>query len=54
VNDRPAADRPGIVVNIDGGARGNPGPAGFGVRIEQHDRTLIEGVLAAMDAADRS
>src|SRR3954462_1342148 len=27
---------------IDGGARGNPGPAGFGVRIEQRDGTLIE------------
>ena len=27
---------------IDGGARGNPGPAGFGVRIEQPDGTLIE------------
>ena len=27
---------------IDGGARGNPGPAGYGVRIEQPDGTLIE------------
>ena len=27
---------------IDGGARGNPGPAGFGVRIERADGTLIE------------
>src|SRR5207237_6564621 len=31
-----------VVAYIDGGARGNPGPAGFGVRIEQHDGTLIE------------
>jgi len=31
-----------IVVYIDGGARGNPGPAGFGVRIEAPDRSLIE------------
>ena len=31
-----------IVAYIDGGARGNPGPAGYGVRIEQHDGTLIE------------
>jgi probable phosphoglycerate mutase len=31
-----------IVAYIDGGARGNPGPAGFGVRIEQPDGTLIE------------
>jgi ribonuclease HI len=29
-----------IVAYIDGGARGNPGPAGFGVRIEQEDGTL--------------
>ena len=27
---------------IDGGARGNPGPAGYGVRIEQPDGTLVE------------
>jgi probable phosphoglycerate mutase len=31
-----------IVAYIDGGSRGNPGPAGFGVRIEQQDGTLIE------------
>jgi len=37
--DEPA---PPVVAYIDGGARGNPGPAGFGVRIEQHDGTLVE------------
>ncbi len=31
-----------ITVYIDGGARGNPGPAGYGVRVEQPDGTLIE------------
>jgi ribonuclease HI len=31
-----------IVAYIDGGARGNPGPAGFGVRIERPDGALIE------------
>ncbi len=31
-----------IVAYIDGGARGNPGPAGFGVRIERADGTLVE------------
>jgi ribonuclease HI len=31
-----------IVAYTDGGARGNPGPAGFGVRIEQQDGTLVE------------
>ncbi len=32
----------GIVAYIDGGARGNPGPAGFGVRLESAEGTLIE------------
>ena len=30
-----------IVAYIDGGARGNPGPAGYGVRIEEENGTLI-------------
>jgi ribonuclease HI len=30
------------VANIDGGSRGNPGPAGYGVRIEQPDGTAVE------------
>ena len=32
----------GFVAYIDGGARGNPGPAGFGVRIERPDGALVE------------
>ena len=31
-----------IVAYIDGGARGNPGPAGFGVHIERPDGSLVE------------
>ena len=31
-----------IIAYTDGGARGNPGPAGFGVRIERADGTLID------------
>ena len=31
-----------IIANIDGGARGNPGPAGFGVHVERPDGTLVE------------
>jgi probable phosphoglycerate mutase len=31
-----------IVAYIDGGARGNPGPAGFGVRIETAEGELVE------------
>jgi ribonuclease HI len=30
------------IANIDGGARGNPGPAGYGVRIQQDDGTIVE------------
>jgi probable phosphoglycerate mutase len=31
-----------IIAYIDGGARGNPGPAGYGVRIEDQDGALVE------------
>jgi probable phosphoglycerate mutase len=31
-----------VIAYIDGGARGNPGPAGYGVRIERTDGELIE------------
>ena len=31
-----------IIAYIDGGARGNPGPAGYGVRFERADGTLVE------------
>jgi ribonuclease HI len=30
-----------IIAYIDGGARGNPGPAGYGVRIEAPDGTVL-------------
>lgn len=38
--DQPATTS--LVAYTDGGARGNPGPAGFGVRIESPDGTLVE------------
>ena len=38
----PSGGRTSIVAYIDGGARGNPGPAGFGVRIEAPDGEMIE------------
>jgi len=40
----PAEDRPEhLVAHVDGGARGNPGPAGFGVVIEdQHGARIAE------------
>ena len=31
-----------IIAYVDGGARGNPGPAGYGVRIESAEGVLIE------------
>ncbi len=42
---------PRIVAYIDGGARGNPGPAGFGVRVEQFDGTLIEEFAESIGVA---
>jgi len=37
------ARRPGtLVAYIDGGARGNPGPAGYGVRVEDAEGALVE------------
>jgi ribonuclease HI len=40
-----------IVAYIDGGARGNPGPAGYGVRIEAADGSLIEELHGALGIA---
>ena len=40
-----------IVAYIDGGARGNPGPAGYGVRIEGADGTLIEEIAESIGIA---
>src|SRR5262245_23003812 len=40
-----------VVAYIDGGARGNPGPAGFGVRIEERDGTLVEEFAEAIGIA---
>lgn len=40
-----------IVAYIDGGARGNPGPAGYGVRIESPDGALIEELHGALGIA---
>lgn len=30
-----------IIANIDGGSRGNPGPAGFGVSVARPDGTIV-------------
>lgn len=44
-------DEQPLVAYIDGGARGNPGPAAFGVRIEQPDGTLVEEFCEAIGVA---
>ena len=40
-----------IVAYIDGGARGNPGPAGFGVRVEEAGGALIEEFAESIGVA---
>ena len=40
-----------VIAYIDGGARGNPGPAGYGVRIETSDGTLIEELHGSIGVA---
>ena len=40
-----------IVAYIDGGARGNPGPAGYGVRIENLDGSLVEELSESIGVA---
>ena len=40
-----------IVAYIDGGARGNPGPAGYGVRIETADGTLLDELHGGLGIA---
>ena len=40
-----------VIAYIDGGARGNPGPAGFGVRIEDASGTLVEELHESIGVA---
>jgi ribonuclease HI len=46
----PSSDAP-VVAYIDGGARGNPGPAGYGVRIEGTDGALVEEFAESIGVA---
>src|SRR5882757_7226835 len=48
-DNKPPAGK--IVAYIDGGARGNPGPAGFGVRVEGADGALIEEFAESIGTA---
>ena len=40
-----------MIAYIDGGARGNPGPAGYGVRIEREDGGLVEEFCGSIGVA---
>jgi ribonuclease HI len=40
-----------IVAYIDGGARGNPGPAGYGVQIQAADGTVLDQLHGALGIA---
>jgi ribonuclease HI len=40
-----------IIAHIDGGARGNPGPAGYGVRIENADGEVIADLHGGLGLA---
>jgi probable phosphoglycerate mutase len=40
-----------ITAYVDGGARGNPGPAGYGARIEGADGTLLAELHGALGVA---
>jgi ribonuclease HI len=40
-----------IVAYIDGGARGNPGPAGYGARIERPDGTVVAELHGGLGVA---
>ena len=40
-----------IVAYIDGGSRGNPGPAGYGVRVEDEQQLLVEELRGALGVA---
>src|SRR5262249_36098627 len=45
-----ASERP-ITANIDGGARGNPGPAGYGVIIRDADGAVLDELHGALGVA---
>jgi ribonuclease HI len=40
-----------MIVNIDGGSRGNPGPAGYGVRFAGPDGSVVAEISGAIGVA---
>jgi probable phosphoglycerate mutase len=49
--DGAASPPSSLVAYIDGGARGNPGPAGYGVRIEDADGATVDELSASIGVA---
>jgi ribonuclease HI len=47
----PPHGRPVLTAYIDGGARGNPGPAGYGVHIQGPDRAVLDELHGALGVA---
>lgn len=47
----PVADGPSLVAHIDGGARGNPGPAGYGVHVEDEAGALVAEIYGYLGVA---
>ena len=44
------SDGPCLVFHVDGGARGNPGPAGYGVLVEDEDGMKVDALRAFLGA----
>ena len=40
-----------VIVHIDGGSRGNPGPAGFGVRVARADGSVVTEISESIGTA---
>jgi ribonuclease HI len=51
VAPNPSATTPFVRAYIDGGARGNPGPAGYGVRIEDAHGNLLDELYGGLGIA---
>jgi ribonuclease HI len=51
VAPKPPAPPRFVRAYIDGGARGNPGPAGYGVRIEDGDGNLLDELYGGLGIA---
>ena len=46
-----AGSGPALVAHIDGGARGNPGPAGYGVHVESEAGALVAEIFGYLGVA---